>query len=203
MRWLAGRGWSAQDFAQRYARGRGDAWGYRSSSQHQERLDRILAALPEQHFQKILEVGCAQGFLTERLAALADRLIACDISAEAIADARENCRAHRHVDFRVADIRAGFPEDGFDLCLFSDVLYYLSPRETDAVLDEAAQKTTPGGAVLIVNEWSARARGLTPPSYSFGKLDGDRRWARGATSRAPFGEGELSMGLYFRRPQSA
>jgi SAM-dependent methyltransferase len=203
LRWFTGRGWSADDFAQRYARGRGDAWGYRGSSQHQERLGLILAALPEGRFQKALEVGCAQGFLTERLATRADRLIACDISAEAIAGARANCRAYPNVDLRIADIRAGFPEDGFDLCLFSDVLYYLSPRETDAVLDETAQKTTLGGALLIVNEWRAGARGLTPPTYAFGRLDSDPRWAGGLSSQTPFGEAELSMGLYSRRPPGA
>jgi SAM-dependent methyltransferase len=199
LRWLLGRGWSAEDFAERYGNSGGDAWGYRSSTLHEERLERILAALPEGRFQKALEIGCAQGFLTERLAERVDRLIACDISAEAIAGARENGRAYPHVEFRVADIRAGFPEDGFDLILFSDVLYYLSPRETDAVLDEAAQKTTLGGALLIVNEWRASARGLTPPTYAFGKLDGNSHWARGPSWQSPFGEGELSMRLYFRR----
>jgi SAM-dependent methyltransferase len=203
LRWLLGRGWSAEDFAQRYGSGGGDAWGYRGASKHEHRAEWIVSALPARRFAKALEIGCAQGFLTERFAERADRVIACDISAEAIRQARANGSALSHVEFRVADIRAGFPDNGFDLCVFSDVLYYLSPRETDAVLDEAAQRTTPGGILLIVNEWSAGARGLTPPTYAFGKLDGDPRWEQGSASQTPFGEGELSMRLYFRRPSGA
>jgi SAM-dependent methyltransferase len=203
LRWLLGRGWSAEDFAQRYGNSGGDAWGYRGASKHERRAEWIVSALPARRFTKALEVGCAQGFLTERFAERADRVIACDISAEAIRQAQENCKALSQVEFRVADIRAGFPDDGFDLCLFSDVLYYLSPRETDAVLKSAAQRTTANGVLLIVNEWSAHARGLTPPTYAFGKLDGDPRWEKGPVSQAPFGEGELSMRLYFRRPSGA
>ena len=199
LRWLLGRGWSAEDFAQRYGNSGGDAWGYRGASKHERRAEWIVSALPDRRFAKALEVGCAQGFLTERFAERADRVIACDISAEAIRQARENGGAPPHVEFRVADIRAGFPDTGFDLCVFSDVLYYLSPRETNAVLNEAAQKTTVGGVLLIVNEWNAHARGLTPPTYAFRKLDDDPRWEPVSASRAPFGEAELSMGLYFRR----
>src|SRR5205085_383932 len=115
LRWLAGYGWSAEDFAQRYATDAADAWGYADSAEHGRRAEWILDALPGPRFGTALEVGCAQGFLSQRLAARADRLIACDISAEAIRRASENCRPLSNVEFRVADIRSGFPGDGFDL----------------------------------------------------------------------------------------
>jgi SAM-dependent methyltransferase len=198
-RWLTGRGWSAEDFAQRYGGGGADAWGYRTSPQHRRRAEWIMEALPKERFRTALEVGCAQGFLTERLASRADRLIACDISPEAILQAKENCREFANVAFQVADIRAGFPGNGLDLCLFSDVLYYLSARELDAVLAEAAQRTAAGGYLLIVNEWSDRARGLTSPTRAFARLDADAQWERLDSLQSSFGETQLSMGIYRRK----
>jgi SAM-dependent methyltransferase len=196
LRWLIGRGWSAQDFAARYAAGGADAWGYRNSPQHLARADFILAALPAERFERALEVGCAQGFLSERLAARVELLIACDISPEAIA--RAKVAGLSNVEFRVADIRRGFPGEAFDLCLFSDVLYYLTPREIDAVLDEAARKTRAGGCLVVVNEWRAGAKGLTSPQYAFSRLDGGRDWRRTDARRTPFGEAELSLAVYRR-----
>jgi predicted TPR repeat methyltransferase len=115
-----------------------------------------------------------------------------------VAHARENCRALSHVEFHVADIRNGFPGDGFDLIVFSDVLYYLSPREIDVVLGEAAQRIAPGGTLLVANEWNQSAKGLTPPAYSFARLDASPAWQRTEFLRDPFGEIELSMGIYRR-----
>ena len=196
LRWLLGRGWSAQDFAARYAAGGADAWGYRNSPQHLARAEFILAALPDERFEQALEVGCAQGFLSERLATRVDRLIACDISPEAVALAKQ--AGLTNVDFRVADVRRGFPGEAFDFCLFSDVLYYLTPREIDAVLDEAARKTRAGGCLVVVNEWRAGAKGLTSPQYSFARLDESADWRRTDARRTPFGEAELSLAVYRR-----
>jgi SAM-dependent methyltransferase len=196
LRWWLGRGWTAQDFAARYAGAKADAWGYRDSPQHQARADFILAALPAERFERALEVGCAQGFLSERLAPRVERLIACDISPEAIARAKQ--AGPPNVEFRVADIRSGFPGEAFDFCLFSDVLYYLAPREIDAVLDEASVKMRSGGLLVVVNEWRAGAKGLTSPQYSFSRLDGGKDWRRADMRRTPFGEAELSLAAYRR-----
>jgi SAM-dependent methyltransferase len=202
LRWLAGRGWSAEDFSERYGRGLGDAWGYRDSPEHRRRAEWIVAALPRERFGRGLEVGCAQGFLSEYLTDRVDHLVACDISSEAIRRARENGRDFPRIEFRVADIRRGFPGDRFDLCLFSDVLYYLSPRENDATLDEAKRRVAPGGFVVIVNEWNDLSRGLTPPSHAFARLDSDPAWERVDFLQTAFGATKLSMAIY-RRGRSA
>jgi SAM-dependent methyltransferase len=195
LRWLAGRGWSAEDFSERYARGGNDAWGYRDSLKHRSRAEWIVAALPRERFGRALEVGCAQGFLSEYLAARVDHLIACDISSEAIRQAR---RAFPRIEFHVADIRDDFPADQLDLCLFSDVLYYLSPRENDAALDQAALKVTPGGFLMIVNEWNNSARGLTPPAHAFSRLDANAAWSRVTSQQKEVGGTALSMAIYRR-----
>jgi SAM-dependent methyltransferase len=159
-----------------------------------------MAALPKPRFSTALEVGCSQGFLTERLAPRAERVLACDISAEAVRQARENCREFPNVEFRVADIRQGYPGDGFEICLFSDVLYYLSAAETDRVLAEAARRIAPGGFLFIVNEWSAGAKGLTPPTHAFARLDADDQWERLSLSSESLGEADLMMAIYRLSP---
>jgi SAM-dependent methyltransferase len=198
-RWWLGRGWTDEDFAERYVSGGADAWGYRDSPQHRQRAEWILEALPGNRFTMALEVGCAQGFLTERIAARAERVVACDLSETAVRQAREHCRGLANAEFHVADIRRGFPGDGFDLCLFSDVLYYLSASETDGVLAEAAQKVAPGGFLLIANEWRQGAKGLTPPAYAFAVLDADPRWERQTGSQRQLDEATLTIAVYRRR----
>ena len=198
LRWLTGRGWSADDFAERYAGRSSDAWGYRASPAHRDRAEWIAAALPEPRFSFVLEVGCAEGFLTERLAARADRLIACDIAAPAVERTRVTCRSRSNVEVRIADIRSGFPGEGFDLCLCSDVLYYLSPREIDAVLAEAGKRIAPCGYLLIANEWRDDARGLTPPSYALGRLDRDSSWERVDSRQSEIGDMRLVLATYRR-----
>jgi SAM-dependent methyltransferase len=199
-RWWLGRGWSGEDFAERYASGDADAWGYRGSAQHRRRAEWILEALPRETFASALEVGCAQGFLTERIAARAERVVACDLSAAAVRQARENCRGLSNVEFRVADIRRGFPGEAFDLCLFSDVLYYLSAAETDGVLAEAARKVAPGGFLMIANEWRDDSKGLTPPGHALAVLGADKRWERHSGSRRALDDASLTIAIYRRDP---
>jgi SAM-dependent methyltransferase len=196
LRWWRGQGWRAEDFAARYAAGGADAWGYRGSDLHARRADLILAALPQPRFSRALEVGCAQGFLSERLAARCDRLIACDLSALAVRTARDACRAHPQAEFHEADIRGGFPGDGFDLLLFSDVLYYLAPREIDAVLAEAGAKSAPGAALVVANEWDGKGTGLTPPAHALARLDADPRWRSLSRHEHPLGSVRLSLSVY-------
>lgn len=198
LRWTTGRGWRAHDFAARYAAPSGDVWGYAGSPEHLRRADWILDALPRERFARVLEVGCAQGFLTERLAPRADGLVACDFSPDAVAQARRRLADAPHVECRVVDIREGFPGADFDLCLFSDVLYYLSRRETDEVLAQAAHAIAPGGFVVIASEWRANASGLTDPAYALARLDAQAGWTRVGRTVRPFGSGEFVLGVYRR-----
>ena len=187
----------ARRISPRVTRGGADAWGYRDSPRHLARADFLLAALPDERFARALEVGCAQGFLSERLAARAGRLIGCDLSAEAIAARAGELRRLANVEFVVADIRAGFPGEAFDLCLFSDVLYYLSPRETDAVLAEAARRTRQAAASSSSTN-GARARRADPAALQFRQARRLRRMAAHGASKTPFGEAELSLAVYRR-----
>ncbi len=198
LRWSTGRGWRAHDFAARYAKPSGDVWGYAGSPEHVRRAEWILSGLPCSRFRRVLEVGCAQGFLTERLAPRSDSLVACDFSPDAVAQTRRRLTDAPHVECRVADIRDEFPGADFDLCLFSDVLYYLSKRETELVLAEASRRIVPGGFVVIASEWRENASGLTDPAYALARLDAQPGWTRLTRTGRPFGSGEFVLAVYRR-----
>ena len=77
----------------------------------------------------LLEVGCAQGFLTKSLLRQADLVVACDLSEEAVRRAEAWCAAGERGRFVACDVRQRLPEGTFDTCVLSDVLYYFSPTE--------------------------------------------------------------------------
>lgn len=170
LRRLAGRGWSAQEFQQRYAGNRSDVWGYLNSQPHQERSDRILSAFAGRRPQRLLELGCAEGFLTRRLAGLAEEIVACDLSEMAVQRAQAYCSDLSNVRFLATDVRDRLPEGSFDECLASDVLYYLSTSEIE-VLGGRLRQLMPGSARLVLaNEWNHDYRDLTAPDVALQSL---------------------------------
>lgn len=163
IRRLLGRGWSASEFEDRYRRNARDAWSYLTDTQHDLRLQRIMAALPQGNFDYLLECGCAEGFLTRQLAGRAKRVMACDLSREAVRRAAEYCKGQANVEFRVADIRHQLPEGLFDVCLMSDVLYYLAPPEISRLARRLSLQVPAGGVLIIANEWNDAYRDLSHP----------------------------------------
>jgi SAM-dependent methyltransferase len=95
---------------------------------------------------RALDLACGTGKSTAQLIARGYSVLACDISAGMIAQARR--RYPEHADqFRVADMR-DLPELGeFDLilCLDDAVNYLLSPDELAAAFSCAARVLAPGG----------------------------------------------------------
>lgn len=106
-----------------------DAFSYGTSSYERARQDAV-AAVAERPVHHALELGCGEGYLTERIASCCDRLTAVDISPTALARARIRlAAAGDRVAFVEANIRSWVPPvAGFDLIVASDVLNYLGER---------------------------------------------------------------------------
>jgi predicted TPR repeat methyltransferase len=106
---------------------RGDYWDIESSEYERDRCTHLLRLIEGQHYARLLEIGCGAGYLTRRLAPLADAIVALDISPTAIDRARTQWTAPTTVDFRVANIMEYKPQvDGpWDLIVFSDTICYL------------------------------------------------------------------------------
>ena len=128
-----------------------DPWRFKTSDYEREKYAATLDALPPGRYERGFEVGCSIGVLTRQLAASCDTLLAADISRTAIRHAEQLCDDLPWVQFAAMDIRREWPEGSFDLILFSEVLYYLSPDEIAAASANSLSSLAPAGAVLLVN----------------------------------------------------
>ncbi len=128
-----------------------DPWNYDEAPYEQERFNRTVAALDGRKFHHGLEIACAAGVLTERLAPHCTHLIAVDASHEAIAHARRRLRRWPHVEIRHAIMPDQMPAGRFDLIMLSDVLYYLGLRGLIDFVATALSHTAPGAMVVLVN----------------------------------------------------
>ena len=103
-----------------------------------------------------LDLGCGIGRLEAALAARVRRVLALDLSAAMVAEARRRTAHLPNVEVRqtVGRDLAGVPERSFDLVIAADVFPYIVHSGTDmaaAMLSEAARVLRPGGKLLILN----------------------------------------------------
>jgi glycosyltransferase involved in cell wall biosynthesis/peptidoglycan/xylan/chitin deacetylase (PgdA/CDA1 family)/SAM-dependent methyltransferase len=100
-----------------------DPWGY-ENSYDAEKYRQTLELIASEPVGQALEIGCAEGHFTRKLAACVDRLHATDISATAVERAAERCRDLSNLSFAPLDLaRAALPAE-LDLIVCSEVLYY-------------------------------------------------------------------------------
>ncbi|MGA7830836.1 MAG: methyltransferase domain-containing protein [Terracidiphilus sp.] len=89
--------------------------------------------------ESILDLGCGDGQLTERIAATGARVIGVDLSPEMIAAARS-----RGIDAREASAELlPFPDGAFDAVFSNAVLHWV--RNQDAMMAEVRRVLKPGG----------------------------------------------------------
>jgi SAM-dependent methyltransferase len=136
-----------------------DPWAFETSAYETAKYDRTLAALPRPHYRRGLEVGCSIGVLTARLAARVTQLVSTDINTRALELARRRLHGTGQVQFEQRGLPRDLPAGPFDLVVLSEVLYYLSPADLQAALDEVLARLEVGGTLLLVH-W-------TPPVHDY------------------------------------
>lgn len=125
--------------------------------------------------RRILELGCGEGYSTERLAA---RFPEAEILAVDIAPniGRLYSGPAERVQFRIAyaeDLAAEMPGH-FDLIVVTDVLHHV-PGPLRASLLGAARDLLAGGGVLAFKDWERRWSPIHALAYSADRwLTGDR-----------------------------
>jgi SAM-dependent methyltransferase len=107
-----------------------------------------LAAVREAAPQKVLEVGCGEGELAERMQReLGVELVAVDQSPRMVELAQA-----RDVDARVGDVQAlPFPDGSFDVAVAAWVLFHVPDLERG--LAELARVLRPGGRLVAVTNY--------------------------------------------------
>ncbi len=152
-----------------YARGT-DPYRYELLEFERRRFELVEEYLRRGASGRLLEVGCGEGFFTRRLAALAERVVAVDVSAIALDRARrllerdglgERVRFVRQ-DIAALDLGAA---RAFDAVVVSEVLYYLGERNdflrltgvSRGILSRALQGLAglcaPGGRVVLAHSF--------------------------------------------------
>jgi 2-polyprenyl-3-methyl-5-hydroxy-6-metoxy-1,4-benzoquinol methylase len=117
-----------------------------------------LAILDRRRYGRVLEIGCGAGTFTPRLAGLADKVLALDVSSEAIARARAaQSDDLKQVEFRVGNIMDYKlrEEEPWDLIVMSETVYFLgwlySFFDVSWFAAEMFEATRPGGQMLLAN----------------------------------------------------
>src|ERR1700757_4982387 len=111
--------------------------------------EQILAFLPAKKIANALELGCAEGHFTLRLAPHVGRLTAVDISGRALARAQARCGDHRNIAFRRVDLDTDGIPGSFDLIVGTEIFYYL--RDLPRSVRHIVAKLRPGGFLLTAH----------------------------------------------------
>ncbi|MBS1868991.1 MAG: class I SAM-dependent methyltransferase [Actinobacteria bacterium] len=133
-----------------------DLWGDDElSAMERERVAETLAAIPD-GVATVLDVGCGDGRLTNRLVARHERVVGVDIAAEAL----------RHVaaETHVAPVTAlPFEDRAFELVLCTEVLEHLDDEQLACALRELSRVASRFVLVSVPFEESlANAEGRCP-----------------------------------------
>lgn len=98
----------------------------------------VLAVLNPQHGERILDVGCGEGSLTEKIAAAGASVVGIDASEEMVSAA-----AARGLDVRLIDAQRLEFEREFDAVFSNAALHWI--RDHDALLSGVHRALKPGG----------------------------------------------------------
>ena len=129
-----------------------DPWNFAADTYEQSRYRTILQSLHPHRYRRAFEPGCSVGALTEQLAAICDRVDACDFSQAAVEHARLRCDALPGVKVECASLDDKVSFADYDLIVLSEIGYYFSPAAWQRHVDDIAVALQPG-AILLASHW--------------------------------------------------
>jgi 2-polyprenyl-3-methyl-5-hydroxy-6-metoxy-1,4-benzoquinol methylase len=145
--------------------------------------------------ERALEVACAEGHFTVRLAERVRRVHAVDISAIALQRARARCRDLPHVTFGSVDVFAEDLPCEHDVVVCSEVLYYAGDRDRLAQTVRRLVRAVAPGGVLIHAHANAVADDPHAPGF-----DWDVPYGARAIEGALLAHGGLELERDLRTP---
>jgi SAM-dependent methyltransferase len=150
---------------------RPDPWDYQTNPHDQRRKSELLALLPVQTWQRVLDIGCGDGYVTFDLPGT--RIIGMDISAAAIgwAEKHRSTLSAPMSDRFQFEVRSVFELDAedqpFDLVVITGVLYQQYIGCAFSVVRERIDALLAPGGCLV----SCHIDGWKPPRFAYTLLD--------------------------------
>ncbi len=144
--------------------GNPDPWGHLTRTYEREKYAATLDVIGAGPFGAALEIGCGNGALTERLAPRCRDLTAIELIPAALALARQGLAAHPHVRLVGGSAPDDLPPMAPDLIVLSEVLYFLTPLEIDALAWWIDGHARPRCRVVAVNWAGPTGEALSGPA---------------------------------------
>jgi len=127
-----------------------DPWDVRGAWYEQRKRALLLASLARPHYASVFEPGCGNGEMSAALASRCARLLGCDGAASALEAARRRLADTRNVCFEQRRLPHDWPHtERFDLIVVSELAYYFSLPDVDAMLSAAVACLKPGGELVL------------------------------------------------------
>ena len=128
--------------------GNDDPWAFRQRWYERRKRALTLAVLTRPRYASVFEPGCANGELSAELAGRCDRLLCCDTASAAVNLARTRLSLFDHAEVRQSRLPGDWPEEKFDLIVFSEIGYYLDARDLTEVIRRISESLTADGQLL-------------------------------------------------------
>jgi len=128
-----------------------DPWNYAASPFEAYKRAALLHACGNRAYGRGLELACAIGETTRKLAPRCLQLLAIDSSATALTEAARRTVAHRNVTLAQAVLPRQMPRGPFDLIVVSEILYYLRPNDLRVLIGRLDRALAPGGRIVILH----------------------------------------------------
>jgi 2-polyprenyl-3-methyl-5-hydroxy-6-metoxy-1,4-benzoquinol methylase len=142
-----------------------DPWEL-GSAREQQRFARTNEIIREiaPNCRSLLEVGCGEGYQTQKLSEVSASIVGIEVSAQAVERAQRRCPGARFLAGRAEDAAQLVGEERFDIVTAFEVLYYA--KEISPIV-ASLQKLAP---VLLVTNYLPRsehmAASFTGPGWT-------------------------------------
>ncbi|MFN4295517.1 MAG: class I SAM-dependent methyltransferase [Brevundimonas sp.] len=143
-----------------------DPWDYARSPFESYKRDRLLQACGDRIYGRGLELACANGETTRRLATRCLRLLAVDSSETAVREAARRTAGLANVVVDQALLPGETPRGPFDLIVASEILYYMSLPDMLTLLEQLQRALAPGGRLVVLHHVIAFADASQPPALA-------------------------------------